>query len=135
MNSRDILLETFQDNNANMITASDLREFVNATYDEMVLVENVIDNLQSSSSTSVLSANQGQIIDQRLNLIEPQVTLNTSNLQDLIVDVAAIQTKLDALTSRLDVVTNLLQRGLTGEVNINQTATLVQQNGITIGTL
>lgn len=135
MNSKDILLETFRDNNANLITANDLREFVNAVYNEMVLVENIVDNFNSSSSTSVLSANRGQILDQRLNAIEPQVTVNTSDIQNLIVDVAAIQTKLDALTSRLDHVTNLLQRGLTGEINTNQTATLVQENGITIGKL
>ena len=135
MNSKDILLETFRDNNANLITANDLREFVNAVYNEMVLVENIVDNFNSSSSTSVLSANRGQILDQRLNSIEPQVTVNTSDIQNLIVDVAAIQTKLDALTSRLDLVTNLLQRGLTGEINTNQTATLVQENGITIGKL
>ena len=64
MNSRLDLLNLFPDNNTQEIEAKDIRAFVNAVYDEMVIKgEDVVDNLQTVSSDLPLSANQGRLLN------------------------------------------------------------------------
>ena len=63
-NSRDELLNLFPDNNQQLIEAADIRQFVNAIYDEAVIKgEDVVDNLSTISTTLPLSANQGRILN------------------------------------------------------------------------
>ena len=54
MNSRLILLNKFRDNQSGNISASDIRIFVNAVYDEMLLLENLLDNAIRYGKTKVV---------------------------------------------------------------------------------
>ena len=63
-NSREELLNLFPDNNSQLIEAKDLRAFVNAIYDEAVIIgEDVINDLNSAIIELPLSADQGRILD------------------------------------------------------------------------
>ncbi len=64
LNSRDELLALFPDNNSQLIEAKDIRAFVNAIYDEAVIIgEDVINDLNSAEIEYPLSANQGKILE------------------------------------------------------------------------
>ena len=63
-NSREELLNLFPDNNSQLIEAKDLRAFVNAIYDEAVIIgEDVINDLNSAIIELPLSADQGRILN------------------------------------------------------------------------
>lgn len=64
MTSEQILLDSFADNGANLITAADLRSFVTAVYSELLVGEDTVDALDSTSITAALSANQGKELDE-----------------------------------------------------------------------
>lgn len=76
--SQSILLDTFRDNNAQLITAADLREFVNAAYAELIKVEKIIDNLNSDDKAAVLSAYQGKILNSTITLLQVTIDANTA---------------------------------------------------------
>jgi len=72
--SKDRLLDLFADNNTQEIEAKDLREFVNAIYDESVIKgENVIDNLNSAVIELPLSANQGRMLNNTKEPLLPNI--------------------------------------------------------------
>ena len=76
MDSRNILLDTFRDNNAQLITAADMRELINAIYDEKVSIEDVIDNLLSIEADLPLSANQGRILKVLIDSLQISLDAN-----------------------------------------------------------
>ena len=65
-NSKDYILGLFPDNVNNEITASDLRIFVNAIFDEKVDITSIQDNLVSTDRDKPLSANQGRVLDEKI---------------------------------------------------------------------
>lgn len=65
-NSKDYILGLFPDNVNNEITASDLRIFVNSIYDEKIDITSIQDNLISTTRDEPLSANQGRILDNKI---------------------------------------------------------------------
>ncbi len=68
-NSRQILLSKFRDNTSGNINASDLRIFVNAMYDEMLLLEAVLDRADLYDTNLVASINQVSLIKDTLDNI------------------------------------------------------------------
>jgi hypothetical protein len=70
------LLNVFRDNNTQAITAASMRLMVDCVYENFIEVNKIIDNLQTYDSTLVLSANQGAILN---DLIE----VNEQLIQDL----------------------------------------------------
>lgn len=103
LDSRQILLDSFADNQIQGITAADMRSFVNAVYDELFNKLDVRDDLGSQDPEQALSALQGvelknmiqdlqtqiQLLNQRINVLEgisgTNSTFNTSD--DLVVRV------------------------------------------------
>ena len=65
-NSKQFILDLFPDNNNNEITASDIRTFVTAVFDEEVDINEIQDNLISSTTNQPLSANQGRILNDKI---------------------------------------------------------------------
>ena len=80
MSSQEILLDTFRDNNAQLISAADMRELINALYAENVSIEAVIDNLLSIEATEVLSANQGRILKVLIDALQITLDSHTATL-------------------------------------------------------
>lgn len=66
-NSRQILLSKFRDNTSGNINASDLRIFVNAMYDEMLLLEAVLDRADIYDTDKVSTINQVSLIKTSLD--------------------------------------------------------------------
>ena len=57
--SRQLLLDSFADNQIQSITAADMRSFVNAVYDELLNKLDVRDDLGTQDPDKALSAMQG----------------------------------------------------------------------------
>ena len=116
MDSRDILLDTFRDNNAQLITANDMREFINAIYDEKVAVNDIVDNLASDDTNKVLSAYQGKVLNADLTLTKVSVADNTAavalNTQSLAGLTGGITTTFDTgreiVTVTNGIITNII---------------------------
>jgi hypothetical protein len=67
------LLAIFADNNAQMITAADMRILVNCVYDNFLDVVEIIDNTDTYDSNKGLSANQGALLEDRIETQEQQI--------------------------------------------------------------
>ena len=108
--SQDILLDTFRDNSAQLITAADMRELINAVYGEKVNVEDVIDNLLSTSLTQPLSAEQGRVLKVYIVLLGIYTDANTvssaANASTLTGLAGGITTTLDLTTATSLTITN-----------------------------
>jgi len=59
IDSRDLLLQSFADNQIQGITAADMRSFVNAVYNELFNKLDVRDDLGTTNPDQALSAAQG----------------------------------------------------------------------------
>lgn len=125
MDSRTVLLDTFRDNNAQLITAADMREYINAVYDEKVSTEIVIDNLMSIVSSEVLSANQGRILKVLIDSLQITVDSNTSAINTNSLDIESNLVKIDANTLALDSLAN----GITTSF-VTATDTINVTNGV-----
>jgi hypothetical protein len=82
MNSRNILLNKFRDNQSGNIDAADLRIFVNAVYDEMLLLEKLLDRADIFDDDKAATINQVSIIKDELSqlkLISESTDTNTSS--------------------------------------------------------
>lgn len=90
MDSRDILLDTFRDNNAQLITAADMRELINALYDEKVSIEDVIDNLLSIETGMPLSANQGRVLKVLIDALQIALDGHTASIAQNTADLSAL---------------------------------------------
>jgi len=66
MSSRKILLNKFRDNNNGGIDAADLRILVNSLYDEMLLLENILDRADIYDTDKVATINQVSLIKDEL---------------------------------------------------------------------
>jgi len=73
---RQYLLSIFADNNTNNISAADMRIYVNCVYDNFLEIVNIIDNLDTYEGKKALSANQGAILNDKIEN-------NTQNILDL----------------------------------------------------
>lgn len=73
LDSRDILLKLFADNQTQSITASDMRTFVNAVYNELFNKMNVRDDLGTSDPDKALSSRQGVILDEKIQALENEI--------------------------------------------------------------
>ena len=82
-NSKDILLDTFKDNKAQEITAADMREFVNAIYHEMALVDDIVDNTQSTDVDKAFSAKQGHLLAQAIINQQAEIAHLHQRLDDI----------------------------------------------------
>lgn len=78
--SRQILLDTFADNNAQQITAADLRQFVNSVYDEKVAITDIIDNLVTITTDQALSANQGKVLNDAILVLQGLIMTNVADI-------------------------------------------------------
>jgi hypothetical protein len=67
MNSKDLLLAEFRDNQNGSISAASLRMFVDAVYREMLLVENILDRADIYDTDKVATINQVSKIKDILN--------------------------------------------------------------------
>ncbi len=67
MNSRHILLDKFRDNTGGQINASDLRIFVNAVYDEMLLLEKLLDRDDVFEIDKAATINQVSLLRDTIN--------------------------------------------------------------------
>ena len=92
--SRLILLDTFRDNNAQLITAADMRELINAVYGEKVSLEDVIDNLLSISTTQTLSSNQGRVLKLTTDTLQTTLNAQAVEITNVKSDVIDIQSDL-----------------------------------------
>lgn len=116
MDSRSILLDTFRDNNAQLITAADMRELINSVYDEKIAVEDIVDNLASDDGTKVLSAYQGKILNSMITLMQVSITSNTSASDTNTTAIAELaggitttfDTATDTITVTNGIITNIL---------------------------
>jgi len=63
---RSALLEEFKDNNTQEITAASMRLFVNCVYDNFIDLSKVIDNVITYDPKMTLSANQGAILNDKI---------------------------------------------------------------------
>jgi hypothetical protein len=79
---RQTLLQIFADNNTNNISAADMRTFVNCVYDNFLELTKVIDNLDTYSSNSALSANQGAILNDKIEQNQQDIVNLDSNKID-----------------------------------------------------
>jgi hypothetical protein len=89
-NSKEILLQLFRDNNSQFITASSMRKFVEAVYNEMLLLENVIDSSDVFETNKVATINQTSQIKsllddalQRLQTLEDKASKETYTKQEV----------------------------------------------------
>jgi hypothetical protein len=71
------LLEEFKDQNTQQITAASMRLFVNCVYDNFVDLSKVIDNCITYDPYLALSANQGAVLNDKLNTLSTRVQDNT----------------------------------------------------------
>jgi hypothetical protein len=78
-NSKDILLQLFRDNNTKFITASSMRKLVEAVYNEMLLLENVIDQADIFETDKVATINQTSEIKKTLETLQQQIKDFESN--------------------------------------------------------
>ncbi len=99
MNSRQILLNKFRDNSSQMIDAADLRIFVNAVYDEMLLLEKVLDRADIFETDKVATINQVSIIKDTLNQLIAEV--NTANSKYYTKDHVYTKTQIDIMFANL----------------------------------
>ena len=74
MNSKKILLDKFRENQSKSIDASDLRIFVEAIYDEFLLMSDVIDRDDVIGDKQVSSISQVTGIRDDLSTLEQNVT-------------------------------------------------------------
>lgn len=72
-NSRDTILNLFPDNNNNEITASKIRQFVTAVFNEEIDINEIQDRLTSTDNDKPLSANQGRILDGKITTVSDSV--------------------------------------------------------------
>jgi hypothetical protein len=79
---RQQLLAIFADNNAQMISAADLRIFVNCVYDNFLEVTKVIDNVETYNPTDALSANQGALLNDKIEIHAQEIIELNSNKAD-----------------------------------------------------
>jgi len=75
MNSKNILLDKFRENQTNRIDASDLRIFVEAVYNELLLVEDVIDRSDILDERKVASLKQVTEIRMAVDALTSKVEL------------------------------------------------------------
>jgi len=94
------ILATFADNNAQMITAADMRLLVNCVYDNFLDISNIIDNLDTYIVDKSLSANQGAILNDKIE-----------NNQQYIQDLNANKANLSEVYSRVDSDSRYYTRG------------------------
>ncbi len=66
MNSKQLLLAEFRDNQSQSISASSLRMFVNAMYSEMLLLEAVLDRADIFDTDKAATINQVSIIKDQI---------------------------------------------------------------------
>jgi hypothetical protein len=74
--NQQALLAVFADNSAQNITAADMRLLINCVYDNFLDVVNIIDNVDTYIVDKALSANQGAILNDKIET-------NSQNIQDL----------------------------------------------------
>ena len=90
--SRDYLLNIFRDNATQAITAESMRIYVNCVYDNFVLIEKIVDDLNIYDPLSPLSANQGALLNDRVEVLEDTVI----DLNDDKADVTSVYTKTES---------------------------------------
>jgi hypothetical protein len=73
MNSKEILLQLFRDNNTKYITAASIRKFVEAVYSEMLLTKNVIDSVDTYESDKVASLNQTSKLQDAIETLKTEI--------------------------------------------------------------
>ena len=151
-NSKDYILSLFPDNVNNEITAADLRIFVNSIFDEKVDVTSIQDNLVSTDRDKPLSANQGRVLDEKIQSIINDLSLKEDSLgvgsyrQVLATgangnkewidlpqyDQVYVYDNLDSVNSNLALSAN---QGRILNEKIIQNASLINQNSTTISNL
>ena len=130
MDSKQILLETFQDNNAHLITAADMRQFVTSVYDEKVTTEGVVNNLASVDPVEVLAAPQGNAINQRLVILESAVSTKEQEIIVLQNSMAVAQGDIATLQAQMSNIVNLLGTGANGTIDTTVNSSLVVSSGV-----
>lgn len=73
LDSREILLQQFADNQVQGITAADMRSFVNAVYNELFNKLDVRDDLGTEDPDKALSARQGVILLQKIEDLQNEI--------------------------------------------------------------
>ena len=74
--SKEYILNLFRDNDVQAITAESMRVYVNCVYDNFIAIDSIVDDLNIYDRQSPLSANQGALLNDRVQTLE-------SNVQDL----------------------------------------------------
>ena len=86
MCTRELLLYEFRDNDTQAITADSMRLFVNCVYDNFLQLDSIVDNLITYDPQKSLSANQGAILNEKiedLNQITQELDTNKANTIDV----------------------------------------------------
>ena len=85
--SRQIILDLFPDNAAQEITAGDIRQFIQAIYQEKISIYDIIDDLQTADGTKPLSANMGLELADRITPLEFQSSIDRTKIDTNEVDI------------------------------------------------
>ena len=114
-----------------MITAADMRQFVESVYQEDLDIQTgIIDNLDSNATNDALSANQGRLIGLRLDGNEPILSELRLEVDALNAETALLRTEVDTLKSQMANLAALLDSAVTGEINTLSTPILIATSGI-----
>jgi hypothetical protein len=85
------LLYEFRDNDTQNITAASMRLFVNCVYDNFQDKTDIIDNVQTYETQNTLSANQGAILNDKINSLDNLIT----DLDQTKADITDVYTKVE----------------------------------------
>jgi len=88
-NSRDSILNLFPDNNNNEITASKIRQFITAIFDEEIDINEIQDRLNATDVDKPLSANMGRVLNSSVIAVDGKVdtkedTLPSGNVDEVL---------------------------------------------------
>ena len=83
IDSRELLLESFADNQIQGITAADMRSFVNAVYNELFNKLDVRDDLGTEDPDQALSARQGVELKLMIDALQDEIRILNQRVQVL----------------------------------------------------
>lgn len=98
----------------------------------------IIDNLNSSSAISALSANQGRVLDGKITDLNEDVTTNSSDISDIKSDVSTLQTSVSNISSDITSLENSVDSKLEASniiAGTNITLATDSENNVTISSV